>query len=63
MVCHIEPSSRLDPFKIILPEDVTYLRILGQGVVYLAGEAISDLMEKRGSIYADKPRFVMTGEL
>jgi hypothetical protein len=43
--------------------EVTYLHVLGQGLVFLTGEAIFDLLDKRGSIYSDKPHLVMAGEL
>jgi cytochrome P450 len=44
--------------------DVTYLHIFGQGLVFLnTSEAAIDLMEKKGSIYSDKPGLVMVGEL
>jgi len=44
--------------------DVVYLHILGQGLVFLGSpEATNDLMEKRGSIYSDKPQLVMIGDL
>jgi hypothetical protein len=44
--------------------DVVYLHILGQGLVFLnSPEAAFDLLDKRGSIYSDKPSLVMAGEL
>lgn len=44
--------------------DVVYLHVFGQGLVFLnTPEAASDLMDKRGVIYSDKPPLVMTGEL
>lgn len=44
--------------------DVVYLHVFGQGLVFLnSPEAASDLMDKRGSIYSDKPPLVMAGEL
>jgi len=44
--------------------DVCYLHIAGQGLVFLSSpEAVAELMEKRGSIYSDKPHLVMAGEL
>ncbi|KAF8727211.1 hypothetical protein AX14_007483 [Amanita brunnescens Koide BX004] len=44
--------------------DVVYLHIFGQGLVFLSSpEAASDLMDKRGAIYSDKPPLVMAGEL
>ncbi|KIM86577.1 hypothetical protein PILCRDRAFT_308713 [Piloderma croceum F 1598] len=43
---------------------VCYLHILGQGLVFLnTPEAAVDLMDKRGTIYSDKPQLVMVGEL
>lgn len=44
--------------------DVVYTHVLGQGLVFLNSlEAASDLLDKRGSIYSDKPQLVMLGEL
>jgi hypothetical protein len=41
-----------------------YLHVLGQGLVFLnSPEAAVDLLDKRGSIYSDKPSLVMAGEL
>ena len=38
--------------------------MFGQGLVFLnTPEVAFDLLEKRGVIYSDKPRFVMVGEL
>lgn len=44
--------------------DVVYVHIFGQGLVYLnTYEAALDLLDRRGSIYSDKPRLVMVQEL
>ncbi|KAI0643677.1 cytochrome P450 [Trametes meyenii] len=44
--------------------DVVYLHIFGQGLLFLnTYEAAIDLLEKRGSIYSDKPPLAMAGEL
>lgn len=44
--------------------DVVYLHVVGQGLVFLnTPEATFDLLDKRGSIYSDKPALVMAGEL
>ncbi|KAF5381704.1 hypothetical protein D9615_005603 [Tricholomella constricta] len=44
--------------------DVVYLHVLGQGLVFLnSPEAAFELLDKRGSIYSDKPALVMAGEL
>jgi hypothetical protein len=42
---------------------VTYLHVLGQGLVFLSGDALFELLDKRGSIYSDKPKLTMAGEL
>jgi len=43
---------------------VVYVHVFGQGLVFLnTAEACSDLLDKRGTIYSDKPNFVMCGEL
>ncbi|KAI0777641.1 cytochrome P450 [Trametes elegans] len=44
--------------------DVVFLCIFGQGIVFLnTVDVASDLLDKRGAIYSDKPRMVMCGEL
>ncbi|KAF8184805.1 cytochrome P450 [Pholiota molesta] len=44
--------------------DVVYLHVLGIGLVFLnSPEAATDLLDKRGGIYSDKPALVMAGEL
>ncbi|KAK0200113.1 cytochrome P450 [Desarmillaria ectypa] len=44
--------------------DVVYIHVFGQGLVFLnSAEAVSDLLDKRGSLYSDKPQLVMVGEL
>ncbi|KAF7304355.1 Cytochrome P450 [Mycena chlorophos] len=44
--------------------DVVHVHVVGQGLVFLSSpEATMDLLEKKGSIYGDKPPLVMVGEL
>ncbi|KAI0823101.1 cytochrome P450 [Trametes gibbosa] len=44
--------------------DVVYLNVLGRGILFLNTlDAANDLLEKRGAVYADKPRMVMCSEL
>ncbi|EGO02936.1 hypothetical protein SERLA73DRAFT_70421 [Serpula lacrymans var. lacrymans S7.3] len=44
--------------------DVVYVQIFGRGVLVLNSiRAVNDLLEKRGSIYSDRPRQVAFGEL
>ncbi|CAK5274366.1 unnamed protein product [Mycena citricolor] len=44
--------------------DVVHVHILGQGLVFLSSpEATMDLLDRKGSIYGDKPTLVMAGEL
>ncbi|KAI0746722.1 cytochrome P450 [Daedaleopsis nitida] len=44
--------------------DVVYVHVFGQGLLFVNSyEAAFDLMEKKGSIYSDKPHLVMAGEL
>lgn len=41
-----------------------YVHVFGQGLLFVNSyEAAFDLMEKKGSIYSDKPHLVMAGEL
>ncbi|KAI6044587.1 cytochrome P450 [Pisolithus marmoratus] len=43
---------------------ITYLNVFGLGVVFLnTPEAVSELLDKRGSIYSDRPQLVMANEL
>ncbi|KAJ7649235.1 cytochrome P450 [Mycena rosella] len=44
--------------------DVVYIHLFGQGLIFLnSPEATMDLLDKKGSIYGDKPGLVMAGEL
>jgi len=53
--------SRVKP---CLLGDVVYIHVLGQSLVFLnSADAAFDLLDKRGSIYSDKPSLVMAGEL
>ncbi|KAG2126009.1 cytochrome P450 [Suillus bovinus] len=43
---------------------VTHIRIFNQSLVFLnTPKAVFDLLDKRGSIYSDKPHLIMAGEL
>jgi hypothetical protein len=58
MVCGSETIS-LYWYLIRSSGNVCYLHILGQGLVFLnTPEAAADLMDKRGTIYSDKPQLV-----
>ncbi|KAJ7439114.1 cytochrome P450 [Mycena latifolia] len=44
--------------------DVAHVHIVGQSLVFLnSPEATMDLLDRKGSIYGDKPQLVMAGEL
>jgi hypothetical protein len=44
--------------------DVVYVKVFWQSLVFLNdATVVSDLLDKRGSVYSDKPRTVMMGEL
>lgn len=44
--------------------DIVCLYFFGRKIIYLnTAEVAFDLLDKRGSIYSDKPRMVMAGEL
>ncbi|KAK0447316.1 cytochrome P450 [Armillaria borealis] len=44
--------------------DVCYLHVVGQGIVFLSSaDAASDLLDKRGAIYSDRPELKMVGDL
>ena len=48
----------------ILSGDIIHLKILNQHVVVVSSmDCITDLFEKRGSIYSDRYQSVMLGEL
>ena len=52
------PSDTLCIGKIV------YAHVFGQGLVFLnTAEACADILDKRGTIYSDKPHLVMCGEL
>jgi len=56
--------SRRNSVTVLVTGDVVYLHVLGQGLVFLnSPEAVFDLLDKRGSIYSDRPQQVMTGKL
>lgn len=41
-----------------------YIHVFGQGLVFCnTYEVATDLLEKQGSIYSDKPQLIMAGEL
>ncbi|THH15228.1 hypothetical protein EW146_g5214 [Bondarzewia mesenterica] len=43
---------------------IVYVHVLGKGIIYLnTEEAVSDIMEKRTTIYSDKPELIMLPEL
>lgn len=44
--------------------DIAYLHVFGQGLVFLNSyDAATDLLERQGAIYSDKPGLIMAGEL
>jgi cytochrome P450 len=48
----------------ILDITITHIRIFNQSLVFLnTPKAVFDLLDKRGSIYSDKPHLVMASEL
>lgn len=58
--------SGLDSIEILIVFEgsVTYLHVLGQGLVFLnTSEAAFDLLERKGATYSDKPYLVMVCEL
>ena len=62
--CHCIIKHLQSRLELLSPGDVVYLHVLGQSIIILnTPEAAGDLMDKRGSIYSDKPSFVMVGEL
>ncbi|KAI0343875.1 cytochrome P450 [Trametopsis cervina] len=44
--------------------DVVYIHLFGQGLVFCnTAEAATDLLDRKGAIYSDKPALIMTGDL
>ena len=57
-------QARFLPFAHRIAGDVMYLKIFGQSIVVLQSlKAARDLLDKRGSVYSDRPRFVLLSEL
>ncbi|GLB41481.1 putative cytochrome P450 [Lyophyllum shimeji] len=42
--------------------DIVYLEVFGSPIVMLNGEAAMDLLDKRGSLYSDRPHFPMAAD-
>lgn len=43
---------------------MVYVQILGQGVLFINSYNVAvDLLEKKGTLYADRPHMVMAAEL
>lgn len=54
----------LSLITVTLAGDVMHVTILGQSMVILHSlQAARDLLDKRSSIYSDRPRFVLLSEL
>ena len=61
---HVQDTLRvLTTQRCEIQGDVTYLHILGQGLDFLSGDALVDLLDKRGSIHPDRAKLTMAGEL
>ncbi|KAI0691505.1 cytochrome P450 [Cytidiella melzeri] len=44
--------------------DIMYIHVFGQGLVFCnTAQVATELLDKKGAIYSDKPALVMTGEL
>lgn len=44
--------------------DIMYIHVFGQGLVFCnTAQVATDLLDKKGSIYSDKPHLIMTGDL
>lgn len=43
--------------------DVVYLEVFGSPIVMLNNRAAMDLLDKRGSLYSDRPHFPMAADL
>ena len=52
-----------DPVRMV-PGDVVYLHLFGQGLIFLnSPAAVTELMERRSAIYSDRAPLVMVTEL
>ena len=66
MVSRVRPrlSFRCGVLDPLVLGKVIYVHVFGQGLVFLnTVEACTDLLDKRGTKYSDKPHLVMCGEL
>lgn len=60
----LSPLSSLLNFILNFSGDVCYLHVFRQGIVFLSSaDAASDLLDKRGAIYSDRPKLKMVGDL
>jgi hypothetical protein len=58
------PSNHPPAALTIVPGDVVHIDIFGQSIIILNSlQAARDLLDKRSSIYSDRPRFVLLSEL
>ena len=61
---HVSEFMDADAWLILNTGDVVHIKIFGQPVVILNSlQASRDLLDKRSSIYSDRPRFVLLSEL
>ncbi len=60
MVCVIQSLSACADRKFLCPGEVMPLKVLGKSLVILSSEsAATDLLEKRGAKYSDRPSIPM----
>ena len=51
-------------YQFIISGDIIYISVLGQPIIILNSHAVSvELLEKRSSIYSDRPEFAMTKDM
>ena len=61
---YLDSISDHDRLLLINAGDVMHVKIFGQSMVILHSlQAARDLLDKRSSIYSDRPRFVLLSEL
>lgn len=56
--------SQVSLCSLFFPGSVIHVKAFGHAVVVLNDiQALSDLLDKRGQVYSDRPKLVMAGEM
>ena len=58
--CVISYIFGSSPLHVMYPGDVMHLKVLNQNIIILNSvKAASELLDKRGALYSDRPRFIV----